>query len=217
MAEFVTKATREALALGHSWVGPDHVLLALTLDAEIGPRLAELGLSHERLTEYLGSRRFDPPPPPLEPNRSPHANPLLYRVMGWAHGFAAERGTEPTAYDWLLATIFEAVAESGLLEDFGLTAEDLVRRLAEGGIPVPEKTPPTYRPWRNERRIYVDDDDVEPLISLLIQRYTPGSDLRWGLNRATSESQVYFNAEGDIDLDAMLAEVRGGNASGARS
>ena len=201
MAEFVTKSSQEAAALGQSWVGAEHVLLALTKDGELSALLAELGLTHDRLADYLGSRRHDPPAPPLEPNHWPKPNPRLYRVMGWAEGFASERGAEPGAADWLMAAIFEDVSESGLLDYFGVTPENVLRRLETSGMRVPKKAPPIHRPWRNERRVYVDNDAVEPLIRLLSQRHPPGSDLRWGLNRATSESQVYFIAEGGIDLE----------------
>lgn len=85
--KMLAKAFDQARLLEHSWVGPEHFLLAVLADPSVAAEaLAELGVSHVRLTEYLRSLSHEPPLSPLDPNTAPSLNPAAYNVMGWVQG-----------------------------------------------------------------------------------------------------------------------------------
>lgn len=174
--------------------------------------LAELGVSHARLTEHLRSQKHEPPPPPLDPTTAPLLNPAAYMLMGWAQGYATAAGLrEPQPADWVLATVYRDAGGvvAPYLHSLGISASALVDALARRGVPTPPLEPPTYRPWRGHRTVEVAKAELEPVLALLHKRHPPGSEWRWGFNSLPNDPQrARLLTEDGIDLEAIVAEVR---------
>lgn len=111
MSKIERAAWAEAQRLGHSWVGPDHGLLAIVRGDpdEVAHKVleeAELdsGMVEERLMHMVrAARRAEPQ---VDPCVSP--NPAWYRTIGRAEGFAAGIGTgEVRPVDLLFALLWD--------------------------------------------------------------------------------------------------------------
>jgi hypothetical protein len=76
---------------------------------------------------------------------------------------------------------------------------------------VPAIDPPLFVPWRGQRWIEIDPDEMDAMFRLLKERYPPGSEWRWGYNWTSDDPdnrRGVVTAEEGIDLDALLQEVR---------
>jgi ATP-dependent Clp protease ATP-binding subunit ClpA len=209
------QAFDEAQRLGQSWVGPEHILLAVLAEpSPVSQVLAELGLNHDRLVELLGSRRHYPPAPELQPGEAPRLNPAFYQAAGWARGFAAAAGLrKPETGDWLLATIYRDGQGDDLLltilQEIGTSPEAVLEEMRQRGLRIPTLKPPQYRPWRGERMVEVAAEELEPILKVLRQRHPPGSEWRWGFNVMPGDPQrSYVVSEDGIDLETIVAAAR---------
>jgi hypothetical protein len=77
------RAAAEARRLEHSWIGPEHVLLALFAEpSPAAEALEELGATRERVEERARSLGgADPPPPAFVPGPVPAIDPPPYRWL----------------------------------------------------------------------------------------------------------------------------------------
>lgn len=205
-------AIGEAQRLGHSWVGPEHGLLAILRGdpADTARRaLEEAGLEAERFERWYGERieRSDPKPKrdPLKTGISP--NPAWYGVVGRAEGFANTLGTgEVRPVDLLLALLWDN-REWLPVSQLGVARETVVEILVEAGVAVPAVPMPELdRPLKNPVRVDFPMRALGPVVERLQQRHPPGSGLRWGINHDEAERAWAFAEEG-IDLQAIVDEV----------
>jgi ATP-dependent Clp protease ATP-binding subunit ClpA len=152
-------AYREAVALGHHWIGSEHVLLALvrpSQDSRAARVLREYGGTHERLTDEL-QRLLATSDPPYEPrlDATPGLTPSAYALRGRAEGFAAARDSatiEPE--DVLLSLLWHPCSlSSALFLRIGTTRADVKRRLGELGVEVPAGDPPPDDDTRWSERV----------------------------------------------------------------
>lgn len=91
-------AYAQAARLGHQWVGPEHILLAILDEGQ--PSLArsvldEFGVTHDRVRERFLASLLNGTPS----IRSTIADgaltcpaPIFYELQGWIDGFAAASG-----------------------------------------------------------------------------------------------------------------------------
>ncbi len=190
-------------------VGPEHFLLAVAAEPSVAAdALAELGVTHERLVEYLGSLRYEAPD--VNPEQGLSTNRAAHEVMGWALGFAAASGVaQPEPADYLLATLYTG-AVAGDLDALGVSAGAVMDSLRRRGVRAPGVEPPVYRPWRGLRRVEIPEAELQPAIELLSERYPSGS-WRWGFNYVSvgEPRRALLISEEGLDLDAIVAEVRG--------
>jgi Clp amino terminal domain, pathogenicity island component len=210
------RAADVARRLEQSWIGTEHVLLALF--DEPGPAteaLEELGVTRELVEEEARAHsRSDPPPPPYQPGQSLSPNPAWYKMTGCAKGLALASGRHrPEPEHYLLAMVFDEHAVSPLLRQLGSSERALVDALARRGVRVPEVDPPVFRPWRGFHRIEVTEAELEAVIHVLNERYPPGSGPEWGFNwlgdpEAGGPRRAWVGGEEDVDLDAALATAR---------
>jgi ATP-dependent Clp protease ATP-binding subunit ClpA len=125
------RAADEARRLEHSWIGPEHVLLALF--AEPSPAtgaLEELGVTRD-LVEEAARGRSDPPPPPYEPGQNLSPNPAWYKLTGCAKGLALAAGRRrPDPEHLLLAMVYGEDAVAPLLRRVGASEQALLEALA---------------------------------------------------------------------------------------
>jgi hypothetical protein len=210
------RAADEARRLAQSWIGPEHVLLALF--AEPSPAteaLEELGVTRELVEEATRTMgRSDPPPPPYEPGQGLSPNPAWYKLTGCAKGLALAAGRRrPDPEHLLLAMVYGEQAVAPLLHRVGADPPALLAALARRGVRVPEVDPPAYRPWRGHRRVEVSEAELKPLIDVLSERHPPGSELRWGFNWLPDPGEgrprrAWVGGEEGIDFEAALAAAR---------
>jgi hypothetical protein len=211
LPRIVPAAFEQARSLGNSWVGPDHFLLAaLAAPSPAAEALAELGLTHGRLLEYLRSHHRDSPKGQLAAGAEPQLNPASYRVIGWAQGFAAAAGlSDPEPADWLLSVLYLDSLLYGFLGGTGVSAHDIMAALRHRGVRVPEREPHVEPPMRGFRRVDMSEAELEPVLKLLNQRHPAGSEWRWGFNYVSGDPRsAYVVAEEGIDLDAIVAQAR---------
>jgi hypothetical protein len=103
-------ALEQAVRLGHQWVGPEHVVLALLDERHPSPtrsKLFELGFTSRSYEDrFLASLlACDPPirsPIAVGPSASPA--PIFYAIDGWVNGYAAASG-EPASDETVLLAL----------------------------------------------------------------------------------------------------------------
>jgi len=181
--EISSRAFRKAQALGLSWCGIEHVLLAL-LDppkaTDAAALLAELGLTQEAVQERLQAL-----PSASSPGRGVVSNPALHSLLGTAAGLALAFGaTEVTDEHVLLALVYGRNSHvPPLIVSLGIDPDVLVRNLAERGNPVPPwlppESPPSPRPMGP--RVYYPASDHAAVVQAMIERFPPGT-AHWGFN-----------------------------------
>jgi hypothetical protein len=115
----------------------------------------------------------------------------------------------PRPEHWLVALLYADDRAAMALHPFGVTAPAVSEALGGRGVPVAGHPPAEYRPWRGVHHLYVEEDERRPIVRLLGQRHPPGSEWRWGFNLVGQPRRCRITAEEGIDLDAIVAEVRG--------
>ncbi|SRR6266508_1275090 len=208
--------SQQARRLNHGWIGPEHYLLALLAEPSVATQaLGDLGVTYDRVREYLQTREGDPdwPDPRYDAQKGLSPNPAAYQLAARAEGFAFAWGhRSPAAEHWLLAMVYAEYEVAQLLHHLGVSQQAVLAALRQRGIRVPNVEPPPYRPWRGHRRVEVTEAELQPIIDLLIERYPPGAEWRWGFNWLPSEPdeprRARVGSEEGIDLDAVLAEAR---------
>ncbi len=137
-------AFAEAGRLGHQWVGPEHVLLAMLRDDRPSTArdvLHELGLDHAGAERRMLAGLVDAQPP-LRSDAARAAgvssSPAWSRLDGWIEGFALASSREPTPEDALLGLCW---AIQNPLSG-GVPRVAVVAALAARGVRVPSAGPP---------------------------------------------------------------------------
>lgn len=207
------RAAEQARRLDHSWIGPEHYLLALLAESSVASEaLAELGVTYDRLDDRLRNQEEEPEwaSPRYEQARGLSPNPAAYRLEARAEGLALAWGHRwPAPEHFLLAMVYEDDGVAGWLHHLGASRPAILETLRRRGVRVPEVEPPPYRPWRGDHRVEVEEAELHPLIDLLIQQHPPGSEWRWGFNWLPGEPRrARVDAEEGIDLGVVLAEAR---------
>jgi hypothetical protein len=134
----------EAGRLGHQWVGPEHVLLALLREDRPSTArdvLYEFGLDHAGAERRMLAGLLDAQPP-LRSDAARGAGvsstPAWSRLDGWIEGFALASSREPTPEDALLGLCWAMQNPlSGRVPRVAVVAA-----LAARGVPVPDGVPP---------------------------------------------------------------------------
>jgi hypothetical protein len=205
-------AFAEAQRLGHSWVGPEHGLLAILRGdpADTARRaVEEAGLEAERFERwYLERVEQSDPQSRRDPDRdgiSP--NPAWYGVAGRADGLAASVGvSDVRPVDLLLALLWDT-REWLPVTDLGVSREDVAANLGRAGVTLPAAPLPALdRPWRNPVRVDFPIGALGGVVEVLKQRHPPGSELRWAINHDNAE-RAWAMAEEGIDLQAIVDQV----------
>jgi ATP-dependent Clp protease ATP-binding subunit ClpA len=202
-------AEREAVALGHSFVGDDHVLLALLSDEpddRAGRALRRAGASHDRLAARVADMiaNCDPPVPVTPGVTSARPNPRCRELVGRAEGLSAMLGDGVIgSTDGLLAYLWQDDGQPVLtLEALETSVPQVLAALAEldvvvPAVPVPH---PDHTPWGE--RVYVPAERMKEVVARLSADLPPGT---WGFNRHDGREWVVAHAI--IDLVTIVNEV----------
>jgi ATP-dependent Clp protease ATP-binding subunit ClpA len=124
-------AAREAISLGHDWVGSEHVLLGLLRTESTAEVLGGLGVGYDAArTAVIGTS----PQRSITPTNVT-LTPRVHALVGFAKGYARARGVAPDPR-WLLLALSEETDSIGsqILTSLGATA-DKVRSAIEGRPP----------------------------------------------------------------------------------
>ncbi len=161
------RAFDEAKRLGHQWVGPQHVLLAI-LNGDEGSMAVEAlnGLTAPQFEEhFLGSLLRGSPPVRSEVRKGPHASPapIFYKIDGWVMGYATASGLAPSDETVLLALC--SILEHPLAP--GHERADVAAAVCDTlGLPRIELSPD--RVWLGEV-IDVPIDRLDPIRAALVE------------------------------------------------
>jgi ATP-dependent Clp protease ATP-binding subunit ClpA len=211
------RSAEVARRLEQSWVGPEHVLLALFDEPSAATEaLEELGATRERVEQHTRATSWsDPPRRPDDPSRGQSPNPAWYKLTGCAAGLALAAGRRrPDPEHDLLALVYTGHTVAPLLHGLGSSQQALLEALARRGVGVPAVDPPEHRPLRGFHRVEVTQAELRPVINVLIERHPPGSEWRWGFNWLPGDpvegqpQRAWVGAEEGVDLDAALATAR---------
>lgn len=139
-------AFQEAQRLGHTWVGEEHLLIALAKDPQHSRArraLAACGLHEAAVTEGVENIEYLPDPGSLAAGERPQPNPHFYTLHGRAEGFAIAAGSDhPRPEHILLAMLWdEESVVNALLRSIDREPAHLQSALAALGVRVPPRAP----------------------------------------------------------------------------
>jgi hypothetical protein len=190
-------AGEEAIRLNCSWLGPEHLLLAILSpafdDSPASKALARCAVTREAVEAAIGAKQ-----PRKRPERSGvTTNPACHDVVGFATGLASWRGTGAvTAEHVLIAQVYEAQSEGKMLT---ASRAAILSTLAELGVDVPEAPlPAPRRRVQRGERIYVSLDDLGALLAEL-PRLVPG-----GISWNRDDTRGWVQAPVDVDLTKVI-------------
>ena len=147
MESVVRHAFEAAEQFRRTWVGSEHLLVAITRDTTDSrgqAALAACGVDGALADEFVANMTFDPPMPSPAEGKRPEPNPAFYWVLGRAQGFAYARGSERVGSEHVLLALLwdDSQLLTLILDDVGRTPLDLVAALAEVGVQTPDLSPP---------------------------------------------------------------------------
>ncbi len=205
----VALAEREAIALGTSFIGDDHVMLALLADEpddRAGRALRQAGASHDRLAARVADRiaNADPPVPPTPGVTTATPSPRCHQLFGRSEGLAAMLGDGVVgSTDALTAYLWQDDGQPILtLEALATSPSEVLAALADlgrsvPGVPLPQ---PDRTPWGE--KVYVPAGRMEDVVARLGAVLPPGS---WGFSGHDGLQLV--DAHAAVDLEVIVAEV----------
>jgi DNA-binding transcriptional LysR family regulator len=191
--------------LGHSWVGGEHLTLALLelpQESAVRQALDQCRLRAEDVRGYVASI-----PPVAKPREGRSPNPRFYGIVGRAEGFAVASGTaRPRPEHFLLALIWESSGlHGGVFRHAHVTPAQVQAALAGAGVAVPDLEPPPFDDTRWGERVPITPEEYRDNVPGLVYRLLPDG-TTFGCNMIDGEAWIV--AEEGVDLAPYLAEVR---------
>jgi hypothetical protein len=201
----VVDAFSEATALGHTWVGAEHLLLALAKqppDSSVRQALDDFVLDESYVASYLAET-----PTFVSDREGASPNPRFYGIVGRAEGMAVGMGTRrPLPEHFFLALIWEPCGpQVGLLTSAGATASGLQAALAARNVLVPQSEPPPFDDRRWGDRVPITRAEYNDGLPGRVARLLPPG-TGFGCN-ATDEG-AWIQAEEGFDLLPYLEQAR---------
>lgn len=201
----VRNAFDEARARGHTYVGSDHLLAALTKEPPGSPAreaLEACGVDEALVANYLAEESVIASEP-----ASISPNPRFYGIVGRAEGFAMASGSaQPRPEHFLLALIREP---TGLhiepLRAAGTTPSALQAALRTCRVAVPELEPPPFDDTRWGDRVLIQRREYDEGLPSRLSQLLP-SGIRFGCN--CNDEEAWVIAEEGFDLLPYLEQAR---------
>lgn len=196
----------QARRLGHSWVGWQHMLLALLAgDARDPARqaLEACGVTLDALeSRFLSSQTNSDSS--VEAGIRPNAH--CYTLMGRAEGLALGSGASNIRpVDVLIGLLWDGmVGTLDILQEVGITRIAIRDALQALGVDVPPVPLPEQTAGPISQRVDVPLSDADAVIQILTVRHPPGTEV-WGFNH--DGGQAWFFAEDRIDLQGIVDEA----------
>jgi hypothetical protein len=198
-------ALRQALRLGHSWVGPEHGLLALAqgADTDLARRaLDESGMEAAAIeAQFVGCLGTDVPLPATEIT----PNPAWYRLVGRAEGLASTLGTgEVQPVDLLIAMAWDS--RPWLLDSAATKRQRVIEALERLGVRVPSSPLPVWDVKRFTKRVDFPLRMADRVLAVLKERFPPGSESSFLFNHDEID-RAWVLAEDEIELEEIVNDV----------
>ena len=191
------RAFSEAIKLGHQWVGPDHIILAVLngpTDSVARRALEGLGLSYGTYQDQLQSSLLDNEPPvrsDLTKGEGAHPAPIYYNVVGWTNGFGSAHGTAAADETVLLAICW--IMEGAFCR--GVSRRSVADQLHAHGVALPRtELPPDLTLGQ---RVDIPPDQLNEVRSALMD-----AGLLLGFNIDSENEQAWVAVE-TMDDDAL--------------
>jgi hypothetical protein len=208
------RAAAEARALGLSYVGVDHLLLAtLRSDRTVAGRaLAECGVRYDGARDIV--RRWSAQIDPGPTRRTPARTPRVRRVIRVASVLSQLRGRRHAAdVDVLIALMYEEGMHEAILQSLGTRRGKVVEALRRTRFPVPV-APPIPECAAREVTVLVPAAHGRALIDVLTRqiifdpdRYFPYGRSRWGFNYTKDPAVWRFSADTELGLPELVDKV----------
>jgi hypothetical protein len=175
----IYRASREAAALGHTWIGAEHYLLAILamkVESAAVAALAHLGVRHDEFASDLATAIAASEPPINDASIEAEdvtLNPAAHEFLGRAEGIAVGLGAPAVTLEHvLLAYLWDTSHSYGSLESFGLTPQAVLEELERRGVAVPTASlPPPPRP---RTRVFVPFDAADEIWTRPAAQLGPG-------------------------------------------
>jgi ATP-dependent Clp protease ATP-binding subunit ClpA len=203
-------AFREAAALGHTWIGAEHYLLAILamkVESPTVAALAHLGVRHDEFASDLATAIAASDPPINDASTEAQGvtlNPAAHEFLGRAEGIAVGLGAPAVTLEHvLMAYLWETSHSYGSLEGFGLTPQAVLEELERRGVAVPTASlPPPPRP---STQVFVPFEAADEMWTRLYDRLPRDSGL--GINHHEESRRAWVVADQDIDLESHVRSI----------
>ena len=201
----------EARAHGHTWVGAEHLLVALTKEPPGSP--AREALRACGISEASAAARLNKLSAGSSSREGVSPNPRFYGIEGRAEGLAIRAGkAHPTGEEFLLALIWESHGpHTSLFNDLGASAAALRAALAAQGVAVPHVEPPPFDNTRWGERVSIPRREYDEGLPGQIARLLPEG-TRFGCN--TRGDDAWVIAEEGVELAPYIEQARRSAGSG---
>ena len=199
MDDLLRDAAKVALRLGHAWVDDTHLLIALGERPSSASRmLASCGLGPivvAAACRALTAEHTDPS------KAGAQITPHLHETIGRAQGMALARGPrEPSALDYLAATLFDPGGYLGVILRRRRAMPCLRRSLGDSGYRLPA------------RRRAIGELVAPHLLPKLVQTLQAHPEVGRVRFQQDSRGRLRVWATREDLLHALIAEVKGGGA-----
>jgi ATP-dependent Clp protease ATP-binding subunit ClpA len=200
---------REAVALGHDFIGGWHVMLALMAgepDSQAGQALEDAGLTHAAYAAWL-TRALQQALPPTQPQSDVIAatpNPWCWKVLAMAGGLAAAQGDAVVrSTHGLIAVLWMPDGPDSLgLESVGTTPSAVAAALGDLGVRLPHVPLPMGEPTSWGEPVFVPLERLDEVRAKLGVELPAGG---WGFNENGRRAWVVAHA--NIDLRSILGRL----------
>jgi len=136
---------------------------------------------------------------------SPEYTPAHYRTRGVAEGLALAAGSDPTPEHLLVALVWRATGlPSGILHRLGIERTELVRALAERGIPVPDGEPDALD-LGPRKRLEVPYDSLMTIVRELPGRLPDGA--HFGFNLHNETRRAWIVGDEHVEAEPLVAAI----------
>lgn len=201
MTSVTDRSWNEAARLGHSWVGAEHLLLAVANGDEDWPvtrALKAAGLTPDRI-EALLDQMTKAPPRIDRPTSGITTNPAWHQLVGFAEGLALAAGTPLRPEHVVLAYLWN---ERPFWSFETISREEILAALRAEGISVPPGELPPLDERRWTEHVEVPSEQLPALIGWLPRLLPP--EICFGFNH-DGKGQAWVSATEGVDLEEYVA------------
>ncbi len=205
--EVIARCSREAVEVGHDWVGAIHLVLAI-LRSSSNARLAmeRAGIGYDEFKAKLGNPGMSGDPP------NPHKLSTTYGLwgcLGMASGLALARGAgQSTDEDLLIALCYGTWdVHPNAFSLMSRNPEEVLKQLKFLQVQTPDPMPPpSAKLVRGERVLF--PSEYKPAVMRALARLAPPGKAStwWGSQRPGTD---WVQGPADLDLVRIVAEALG--------
>lgn len=201
LVQLTLAAFDEAARLGHSWLGPEHGLLAIIHGDESDPArkaLLDAGVTGELIERFAPAEETGP----IDGDGT-RSNPAWHQIHGRAEGIAAGLGQSTPATVCFVAAMLWDDSRWLRYED-DVRRQDVIDALRRQGAQLPSSTPPPFDRLHFTQRIEVPLAELSRVVKAISARRGENGP-RFGFNNDGDIGWV--TAEDGLDLQGIVDEV----------